>query len=198
MVQEKELRVLHLEWQAVGSDRDTLARLEHLRPQSPPPSDTLPPTRPHLLQQGHTYSNKATPIPTRPHLLVVPLPMDQEFKHMSLLGAISISTSTPSQKVNQTFKYTSLIQTTTEGLLKDQIRVHAENFILCWAVHPSWSLLSIWKRFQLQTHIGQPRNLQLVSGAGTQHCVQVPSETKLGDIASLVGSLGHCLQGCLE
>jgi hypothetical protein len=30
---------------------------------------TPTPTRPHPLQQGHTYSNRATPTPTRPHLL---------------------------------------------------------------------------------------------------------------------------------
>jgi hypothetical protein len=34
---------------------------------------TLPPTRPYLLQQDHTHSNKTTPIPTRPHLLTVTL-----------------------------------------------------------------------------------------------------------------------------
>ncbi|EDL82207.1 rCG28470 [Rattus norvegicus] len=37
-------------------------------------SDTSSPTRPHPLQQGHTHFNKATPTPTRPHLLIVPLP----------------------------------------------------------------------------------------------------------------------------
>jgi hypothetical protein len=33
------------------------------------PSDILPPIGPHLLQYGHTHSNKTTPIPTKPHLL---------------------------------------------------------------------------------------------------------------------------------
>ena len=33
----------------------------------------LLPIRPHLPQQSHTYPNKATPTPTRPHLLIVPL-----------------------------------------------------------------------------------------------------------------------------
>jgi hypothetical protein len=31
------------------------------------------PTGTHLLQQDHTYFNKTTPTPTRPHLLLVPL-----------------------------------------------------------------------------------------------------------------------------
>lgn len=31
------------------------------------------PTVTHLFQQGHTYSNKAIPIPTGPRLLTVPL-----------------------------------------------------------------------------------------------------------------------------
>jgi hypothetical protein len=52
MVLEKELRVLHQDLQATG--RQALDQLEHLRPQSP-----LPVT--HFLQ-GHTYSNKATPL----------------------------------------------------------------------------------------------------------------------------------------
>jgi len=51
-VVEMELRVLHLH-----------PPLEHRRPQSPPRSDTL--------------------LPTRPHLLILPLPMCQAFKHMS-------------------------------------------------------------------------------------------------------------------
>ena len=33
-----------------------------------------------FLQQGHTYSNKATPIPTGPNLLIVPLPTSIIFK----------------------------------------------------------------------------------------------------------------------
>jgi hypothetical protein len=32
-------------------------------------SVTFPPTRPHLLQEGQTYTNKATPTPAMPHLL---------------------------------------------------------------------------------------------------------------------------------
>ena len=35
----------------------------------PTPKDKLLPTRPHLLQQGHPYSSKATPTPATPHLL---------------------------------------------------------------------------------------------------------------------------------
>jgi hypothetical protein len=61
MVLEKELRVLYPGWQEAGSDSDILARLELLRPQSLPPSDTP--------------SNKAIPTTKRPHLLIVPLPM---------------------------------------------------------------------------------------------------------------------------
>jgi hypothetical protein len=71
-VLEKELRVLHLDLQAAGRESDW-AWLEYLSPQSPPPTAVLPPTRPHLLQQGHTYSNKATPTPTKPYFLRVPL-----------------------------------------------------------------------------------------------------------------------------
>ena len=44
------------------------------------------PTVTHVLQQGHTYSNKTT-------LLIVPLPMGQAFKHTSL-GAILTQTTT--------------------------------------------------------------------------------------------------------
>lgn len=36
------------------------------------PSDTPSPTRPHLLQPGHTSSIKATPPPTRPRLQILP------------------------------------------------------------------------------------------------------------------------------
>ena len=53
MVLEKELRVIWI-----------------VKPQEVN-CNTLPPTRPHLLQQDHTYSNKATPTPTRPYLLIV-------------------------------------------------------------------------------------------------------------------------------
>ena len=33
----------------------------------------------HFLQQDHTYSNKTTPTPTRPHLPLVPLPSEAIF-----------------------------------------------------------------------------------------------------------------------
>ena len=50
LVLEKELRVLHPDPQAAGRDSEPLwARLELLGPLSPPSSDTLPLTRPHLL-----------------------------------------------------------------------------------------------------------------------------------------------------
>jgi hypothetical protein len=70
MVLEKELRVLHLDLQAPGRERE-LAWV----------SETSITT-----QQWHTSSNKATPIQTRLHLVIVPLPMDQVFKQMSLWG----------------------------------------------------------------------------------------------------------------
>jgi hypothetical protein len=55
MVLEKELGVLHLDLQAARSeDCDTPARIVLLRPQSPSPTDALPPTKPHLLRQGYT------------------------------------------------------------------------------------------------------------------------------------------------
>jgi hypothetical protein len=56
MVLEKEVRVLKLDQQAAGD------WLELLRAQSPYPSHSPPPTKPHLLQNGHTCSNKATPL----------------------------------------------------------------------------------------------------------------------------------------
>jgi hypothetical protein len=43
-------------------------KLDHVRSQSLPP-------------QSHTFSNKATPTPTRPHLLIVPLCRSQALKH---------------------------------------------------------------------------------------------------------------------
>jgi hypothetical protein len=46
-VLENELKILHLDPQATKGD---LRDLEHRRPQSPPPSDTFSPIRPHLLQ----------------------------------------------------------------------------------------------------------------------------------------------------
>lgn len=57
MLLEKELGVLHLDWQAAGRE---LARA----------SDTSKPTPSTHHQQSHTYSNKATP-------LLAPLPMGQ-------------------------------------------------------------------------------------------------------------------------
>jgi hypothetical protein len=69
----EELRALHLDPQAAGKERYWVW-LEHLRPQSPLSSDTLPATRP-------PFSNKATP--PNP-CQVVPLPNDQSFKYMSL------------------------------------------------------------------------------------------------------------------
>jgi hypothetical protein len=53
MVLEKELRVLCLDLQT-AKVKVTVARLELLRPQSPPDGDTLPPIMPNLLQQCHT------------------------------------------------------------------------------------------------------------------------------------------------
>jgi hypothetical protein len=38
----------------------------------------------HLLQQGHTHFNKATPTPTRPHLLIVSLPGPNIYKQSHL------------------------------------------------------------------------------------------------------------------
>jgi hypothetical protein len=35
----------------------------------------------HFLQQGHTYPNKARPIPTRPYLLIGALPMGQSYSN---------------------------------------------------------------------------------------------------------------------
>ena len=59
---EKELRVLHLDTQVEDGDCVShWGQLKHSGPQSTQHSITFPPTRPHLLQQGHTYFNKATP-----------------------------------------------------------------------------------------------------------------------------------------
>jgi hypothetical protein len=79
MVLEKELRVLHLDLKLARRRLLQAARrrvsfqpwgkFEH-RPSKPSPTVTNSlQQRPHLLQQGHTYSSKATPIPARPHLL---------------------------------------------------------------------------------------------------------------------------------
>jgi hypothetical protein len=55
VVQEKELRVLHLDLKAVKR-RLTLARLDHRSETSKPTpySDIFPLTKLHLLQYGHT------------------------------------------------------------------------------------------------------------------------------------------------
>jgi hypothetical protein len=60
----EEVRVLHLDPQAAERERATWPGLNFLKLQSPPPSDTLP--------------------PTRSHGLIMPLPGDQTFKSMSL------------------------------------------------------------------------------------------------------------------
>ena len=72
MVLEEELRVLNLDWQAAGRDNDprSLGLSVKSLKTHPLTSGTLPPTKPHL-----------------PHFLLVPLPVDQTFKHMSLWGA---------------------------------------------------------------------------------------------------------------
>jgi hypothetical protein len=53
--------------------------------------------RPHLLYQGHTHSNKATPTPTRPHLQIVPTPWARQLNHLeegfSLAGCIRMPVS---------------------------------------------------------------------------------------------------------
>jgi hypothetical protein len=64
------LRVLHL---VVKADRKRLISRQ-LGGGSPSPTVT------HFLQQGHTYSSKATPIPKRPHFLIVLLPEPNIFK----------------------------------------------------------------------------------------------------------------------
>ena len=71
MVQE-ELRVLHLHLKAAKWKTDFQAAM--VRVLKPTPTVT------HLLQQGHTYSNRATPTPTGPHLLIVPLPEPSIYK----------------------------------------------------------------------------------------------------------------------
>jgi hypothetical protein len=71
MMQE-ELRVLHLHLKAAR--RLTASHVVRRRVLLPIP------TVAHLLQQGHTYSNKATSTPTRPHLLIVLFPGPSIFK----------------------------------------------------------------------------------------------------------------------
>jgi len=50
-------------------------------------SDTLPPTRPDLLQQDHAHSNEATPTPTRPH------PLQQDHTHSNKTTPIPTKTT---------------------------------------------------------------------------------------------------------
>ena len=69
---QEELRVLHLHLKAVEEKTGfQAARIRVLKPM---------PTVAHLLQQGHAHSNKATPTPTRPHPLIVPLPGPSIYK----------------------------------------------------------------------------------------------------------------------
>ena len=70
MVLNKELRVLHLDSQTAERDRDrdnrqTQAWLEHLKPESPPSATHFP--------------QQATPTPTKPHILIMPLPLGAVF-----------------------------------------------------------------------------------------------------------------------
>ena len=60
MVLEKELRVLHLDLQAAGDSEPNWAYLSLRDLKAQPHNDTLPQTRPHLLQQA-TSPNSATP-----------------------------------------------------------------------------------------------------------------------------------------
>ena len=53
MVLERQLRVLYQDRQAEGRDCEPLAWLEQLRPQNSSINDTLSPTKPQQLQQGH-------------------------------------------------------------------------------------------------------------------------------------------------
>jgi hypothetical protein len=68
VVLEKELRATY--WSARQSVGET-GPCMGFKTSKPTFNNTPPPTRPHLLQQGHTSSNKATPPPTRPHLLIL-------------------------------------------------------------------------------------------------------------------------------
>ena len=74
----KNMEICRQTWGQRGWDFYILIRRYHevnwfefLRSQSPSPVDTLPPIMSHLLK-------------TRTHLLIVKLPTDQTFKHMSL------------------------------------------------------------------------------------------------------------------
>ena len=64
----EDLSILHL---VPKANRRILASKEVL--------NTTPLMTP-FLHPGHTYSNKATPIPIRPHLLIVPFPTTIIFK----------------------------------------------------------------------------------------------------------------------
>ena len=75
---EKELRVLHLDLQAAEGDCVLHLGVSSENEISKPASTMTLPPRSYLLQQGHTYSNKALP-PNKP------LPIHQAFKHMSSL-----------------------------------------------------------------------------------------------------------------
>ena len=79
MVLEKELRVLHIDpKEAEGG----CVSHWHRRPQS------LPPTVTHFLQQGHTYSNNATPPNSAP-------PYGRSIETHKSMEAIPIQTTTP-------------------------------------------------------------------------------------------------------
>ena len=72
-VLERELRVLHADWQGAGRERDTGPGLS---------IETLKPL-PVTLLTRRTYSNKATP----PNFCqVLPFPNEQTFQFMSLWG----------------------------------------------------------------------------------------------------------------
>jgi hypothetical protein len=74
-------KVLHLDPKAAEGDRvPQSVELEHRSPQSLSHSGALP--------------------PTRPHLLIVPLPMDQAFKHVSLWWPYLFKSPHPPTSVN--------------------------------------------------------------------------------------------------
>ena len=60
--------------------------LERLEMSKPILSDTLPPTRPHLLQPGHTYPNQATP----PHGAISYGPMGATFIQSTTMTKINL------------------------------------------------------------------------------------------------------------
>jgi hypothetical protein len=78
MVLEKELRVLHLDPQAAEGNWHTGYSL-NLGKKAPSPANTV---------IYKCRATKATPTPTRPCLLIVPLLMGQAFKHLNLWGQI--------------------------------------------------------------------------------------------------------------